>query len=1120
MSQSRGNAEEASDGADDGIVTATPAYVPLRLTFSKRLLIVSTITLTCLILVCAGGVTELLISHQHEEFAQQFSAQREALKEEVDRREARIRQLVVTYQIAKEYLESGDSQARKVLLPRQNPLAQTVPGSAATPAFSVVSTLTSPLDAARQTNLIDLARYASTFSLSHQDNSPALSEGFIYTPDKRFLATLPPLAPDQIARLNTEKATEDFIGKRMEAIEEEMQRDARNGVRGKVVWVTGSKDPLNDMTTTYFATSVYEGEQRKATIALSIPCNRFNQYFLHNEGDPHFFVVSCAVQRLLGIDETNPQEAHWAEIISRNPWVYQAANGRPQRIWREGSFFVIQRVPGPQWVAVYAYTWSDLLGAITQQLLLVVLATLSGCGLVIGGAFWMNREVIRPSSERLHSLLEGEAFSRSIIQVAPVSLTVVARRSGAILLQNAEAQSLQMAFASQGEKDASPDNVLARAGALVRFHAGSAERTGVVSRFEMEPDLEVAYAQAKYRGDDVFVIGMVDLAKRKEIERRLRESRARAQAESHEKGMFLATMSHEIRTPLHGALGNLELLSRMGLTEEQRSRLLIAQDSFGSLLSLINGVLDLSRIEAGEFLLQEQPQHIDQLVEQASRTFAVDAQKNGVRLLCLIDPALRGTWICDGYRFTQIVTNLIGNAVKFTSHGAITVSLGSTEDGQVRLRVADSGRGIPEDEIEKVFMPYVQGSAGPKSSRAGTGLGLSLCQKIAERMGGNITVESEVGVGSIFTVVLPLRHDSAARINGNAGQGIDFVVNCDIPSWRGQLVAQLSAWYPAARVTSGQDDGREEAPASTVFIDARDWLEHDGSPKTSGAYRRITIGLDGPLVPISAGHAVVISAYSGQLLLDAIEMVLSGANDDGRAGSTDSSGEITGGAWSEASVLVVEDDRVSAQLMCDQLRMLGIGHVDVVGSAEDGIRRCQSRIYDLVVTDSNLPGKGGAELLSDLRAAGISWPVVLCTADATLAGVANTPFDALITKPSTLSDLSLVLQNVLGPGDVQQLPRATPGVSRLLSLFIESWISDKEALRLMVQAGHVSEVLERLHRIQGALMILDRGELVSHLEEWSAKIAESKCVEEADRQSLVDAVESWLALHVTAQKYS
>lgn len=1119
MSQSRGNAEEASGGADDGIVTATQAYAPLRLTFSKRLLIVSTITLTCLILVCAGGVTEFLISHQHEEFAQQFSAQREVLKEEVDRREARIRQLIVTYQIAKEYLESGDSQARKVLLPKKNQLAQTVPGSAATRAFSVVSTLTSPLDAGRQTNLIDLARYASTFSLSHQDNSPALSEGFIYTPDKRFLAMLPPLAPDQIARLNTEKAAEDFIGKRMEAVEEEMQRDAQSGVRGKVVWVTGSKDPLNDMTTTYFATSVYDGEQRKATIALSIPCNRFNQYFLHNEGNPHFFVVSCAVQRPLGIDETNPQEAHWADIISRNPWVYRVANGRPQRIWCEDSFFVIQRVPGPQWVAVYAYTWSDLLGAIRQQLLLVVLATLSGCGLVIGGAFWMNREVIRPSRERLHSLLEGEAFSRSIIQVAPVSLTVVARRSGAILLQNAEAQSLQMAFASQGKKDASPDNVLARVGALVRFHAGSAQRSSVVSRFEMELDLEVAYAQAKYRGDDVFVIGMVDLAKRKEIERRLRESRARAQAESHEKGMFLATMSHEIRTPLHGALGNLELLSRMGLTQEQRSRLLIAQDSFGSLLSLINGVLDLSRIEAGEFLLQEQPQHIDQLVEQASRTFAVDAQKNGVRLLCLIDPALRGTWICDGYRFTQIVTNLIGNAVKFTSHGAITVSLGLTEDGQVRLRVADSGRGIPEDETEKIFMPYVQGSAGPKSSRAGTGLGLSLCQKIAERVGGSITVESEVGVGSIFTVVLPLRHDSAAQINGNAGQGVHFVVNCDIPSWRGQLAAQLSAWYPAARVTSGQDDVREEAHASTVFIDARDWLEHDGSPATTGAYRRITIGLDGPLVPISTGHAVTISAYSGQLLLDAIEMVLSGADDDGREG-TDGSGEIIGGAWSDARVLVVEDDRVSAQLMCDQLRMLGIGHVDVVGSAEDGIRRCQSRIYDLVVTDSNLPGKGGAELLSDLRAAGISWPVVLCTADATLASVANTRFDALITKPSTLGDLSLVLQSVLGPGDVQQPTVATPDVSRLLSLFIESWISDKEALRLMVQAGHVFDVLERLHRLQGALMILDRGELVSHLEEWSAKIAESKCVEEADCQSFVDAVESWLALHAIARKGS
>lgn len=1105
----------ASGSANDGV----SADAPLRLTFSRRLLVAATVTLTCLIVVCAGSVTELLISHQHEEFALRFSAHREALKEEVDRREARIRQLVVTYRVAKEYSAPNDPRTSQLQFSVEHRTALTVPGSAVTRPFSIVSTLTSAKDADRLARLIDLARYASTFSLSNQDQFPTPSEGFIYTPDKRFMAMLPPLAPNQVAGLSLEKAAEDFIARRVAVVEEEVQRDAVRGERQRVLWVTGTKDPLNSMTTTYFSTSVYEGDQRKATIVLSIPCNQFNQHFLHNDGDPHFFVVSCALQRMLGIDETNPQEVHWGRVISRTPSVYEMANERPQRIWREGSFFVFQRVPGPRWVAVYAYTWRDLLDAVRKELLLVVLATLSGCGLVIGGAIWINRAVIRPSNERLQSILEAEAFSRSIIQVAPVSLIVVARDGGSVLLQNAEAQSLQSTFASSAEEGSNKDDILARASALVMYHAQKVERPGMIRRFEMEPDLEIAYAQAKYRGDDVFVIGMVDLAKRKEIERRLRESRARAQAESHEKGMFLATMSHEIRTPLHGALGNLELLSRMGLTEEQRSRLLIAQDSFGSLLSLINGVLDLSRIEAGEFLLQEQPQHIDQLVEQASRTFAVDAQKNGVRLLCLIDPALRGTWICDGYRFTQIVTNLIGNAVKFTSHGAITVSLGSTADGQVRLRVADSGRGIPEDEIEKIFMPYVQGSAGPKSSRAGTGLGLSLCQKIAERMGGSITVESEVGVGSIFTVVLPLSHDSAARIDGNVGQGIDFVVNCDIPSWRGQLAAQLSAWYPAARVTSGQDDRREEALASTVFIDARDWLEHDGSPKTSGAYRRITIGLDGPLVPISTSHAVTISAYSGQLLLDAIELVLSGADDDGRE-STDGSGEITGGAWSDASVLVVEDDRVSAQLMCDQLRMLGIGHVEVVGSAEDGIRRCQSRIYDLVVTDSNLPGKGGAELLSDLRAAGISWPVVLCTADATLAGVANTPFDALITKPSTLSDLSLVLQNVLGPGDVPQRTVATPGVSRLLSLFIESWISDREALRSMVQAGHVPEVLERLHRIQGALMILDGGELVSHLEDWSAKMAESKCVEEADFQSFVHAVESWLALHATAKKYS
>ncbi|MGZ0002883.1 ATP-binding response regulator [Burkholderia gladioli] len=1108
MGPSRGEADQVSESSGQQECVAEQAYAPFRLTFSRRLLIVATVTLTCLIVVCAAGVTELLISHQHGEFSQRFSAQREALKEEVDKREARIRQLVVTYQIATEYVELSGTHARKIRLPRENEPAQTVLGSAAIPSFSVVSTLNSPEDAVRLARLIDLARYASTFSLSRPDRSLALSQGFIYTPDKRFLATLPPLAHDEVARLNSGKAAENFIKNRVSVVEEEMRRDDMNGVRDKVLWVTGARDSVNATMTTYFATSVYDGEQRQATIVLTIPCNRFNQTFLHNDGDPHFFVVSCGLQRLLGIDETNPQEAHWAQIISRTPWIYRVANDRPQRIWREGSFFVFQRVPGPQWVAVYAYTWDDLLGAIRWHLLLVVLATLTGCGIVIGGAFWINRGVIRPSRERLHRLLEGEAFSRSIIQVAPVSLAVVAKENGAILLRNVEAQGLQSAFAGNAKEGSSTDNILARAGALVRHHAGIAARAGTVQRFEMEPDLEVAYAPAKYHGKDVFVVGMVDLAKRKEIERRLRESRARAQAESHEKGIFLATMSHEIRTPLHGALGNLELLSRMGLTQEQRSRLLIAQDSFGSLLSLINGVLDLSRIEAGAFLLQEQPTHVDQLIEQASRTFAVEAQKNGVRLLCLIEPEVRGTWICDANRFTQIATNLIGNAVKFTSHGAITVSLGLTGDGRVRLCVADSGRGIPEDELDKIFVPYFQGSSSLNSSRAGTGLGLSLCQKIAGRMGGDVTAESEVGIGSIFTVVLPLRRESTEVVEGEAGRDVDFVVNCNIPSWREQLFAQLAVWYPRSRVRSD----RSEAHESIVCIDARDWLDPARPAASVDTCRRITIALDGPLVPIMTGRAVVISAYSGQLLRDAIKMVTFNVDEGSRKGS-DVADKVASGAWGDVSILIVEDDRVSAQLMSDQLRALGIGHIDVAFTAEDGLRYCLTGPYDLVITDSNLPGKSGAELLASLRAEGKLWPVVLCTADATVVGGASSSFDALITKPSSLGDLSQVLESLLGVEGVHQVKTAAPCVERLMGLFIESWIRDREELRLMVQAGHVTRVQERLHRIQGALMILDRGDLVRFLEEWSATITQSQRVLEADCRSFIDAVETWLANH-------
>lgn len=1108
--------EQPSNGADEGHdissevpPTAGHAKTPLRLTFSRRQLVAVTIALTSLLVACAVGVTELLISHQHEEFAQRFSARREAVKEEVDRHEARIRQLAVTFQIAKEYLDLADARAPISQVPDKGKLVQTVPGSKVTPQFSVVSTLTSPVDSVRLTKLIELARYASTFALSQHDHSPALSQGFIYTPDNRFLATFPPLSQGQVAALNSPGATEDFIGKRVAVVEKEVERQAASSAPDKVLWVNGLTDPLTSMTTTYLATSIYDGEQRKAAIVLSIPCNRFNQYFLHNDGDPHFFAVSCESQRLLGINEASAQEMHWAQIILRAPWVYQVANERPQRFLLEGSFFLFQRVPGPRWVAVYAYTWKDLLDAIALPLLCVFLVTAGGCGLVISGAFWFNREVIRPSKERLHSLLESEAFSRSIIQVAPVSLIVVARSNGAVLLQNGEAQSLQAAFAGNAESDSSADNILARAGALVRHHAEIAAGSSMLQRFEMEPALEIAYAQAKYRGDEVFVIGMVDLAKRKEIERRLRESRARAEAESHEKGMFLATMSHEIRTPLHGALGNLELLSQMGLTQEQRSRLLIAQDSFGSLLSLINGVLDLSKIEAGELFLHEQSAHIDQLVEQASRTFAVEAQKKGLRLRCLIGPEMRGTWICDASRFTQIATNLIGNAVKFTSHGAITVSLSSTEDGHVRLRVADSGRGIPEDELEKIFVPYVQGSAGPRSSRAGTGLGLALCQKIAAAMGGSIVVESEVGVGSIFTVVLPLRRDAEESVNDMAGR-FDFVVNCDIPSWRDQLVAQLGAWYPEAHVSDAEERNRAGTGTSTIFIHARDWLEIDSAVGPIETCRRITLALDGPLDPVVNGNTIVISAYSGQLLRDAIEISTSNARNDDRNGATRSE-IVSASRWRHASILVVEDDRVSALLMSDQLRMLGIARVDVVSTAEDGARRCLARTYDVVITDSNLPDKSGAELLSYLRAEGISWPVILCTADATISATVSTSFDALIIKPSSLNDLSHALGTVLGWGDAHPVRPAAPTRDRLLDVFVESWIGDKEELRLAVQTGSATQVLKLLHRIQGALMILDGGYLLRQLEGWAATIAQSECVAEADCEAFIGAVESWLA---------
>ncbi|RYZ67166.1 MAG: response regulator, partial [Proteobacteria bacterium] len=446
----------------------------------------------------------------------------------------------------------------------------------------------------------------------------------------------------------------------------------------------------------------------------------------------------------------------------------------------------------------------------------------------------------------------------------------------------------------------------------------------------------------------------------------LRESNRQLIDASEAKSSFLARMGHELRTPMNGVVGMSELLARSPLSPLQARQTQTIRSSAQALLRILNDLLDLSKAQAGRIVLERIPFDMTLLLEDCAALFSSAAEDKGIALVVCPPSGPATSLVGDPLRLRQVLMNLIGNAVKFTQCGEVTVTcdVESAPDGRssVNLRIRDTGIGLAREAIGKIFEPFSQADETMTRRFGGTGLGLSICRELMTLMGGDIQVESEPGVGSTFVLSFPLETKSGERLpQGRASEPATVVVVTRQVSFGQAMERYLSQLLMKARVLAPVDLGAGTGGAACVIVDAAIGAELTDSG--------LELLVDAPIM--LAGNMrdrdrlefapwITSGAFIDKpLSRSGIEATLGRCVERTTVGDRPASRPFDESSRAAGRrVLVVEDDPVNAAVAQGYLEQLGHSVVHVV-DGESAVVRCATESFDLVLMDLNMPGLDG-----------------------------------------------------------------------------------------------------------------------------------------------------------------